>query len=126
LISPKTAPKVATHPSNLREINEGLEERDLLEYAHAHARTRAKAMPAACAPLRPASRRYRRQAVKQTLATLDLTEQPHQRVWHIRRVPHCQIDGPVELRPGERPFAAGPHHDAYVCMVDREETEHVR
>jgi hypothetical protein len=61
---------------------------------------------------------------RETLATLDLTEQPHQRVWHIRRVPHCQIcqiDGPVELRPGERPFAAGPHHDAYGYMVERED-----
>jgi hypothetical protein len=56
-----------------------------------------------------------------TLATLDLTEQPHQRVWHIRRVPHCQVDGPVELRPGERPFAVGPHHDAYIVMVERED-----
>jgi hypothetical protein len=23
--------------------------------------------------------------------------------------------------PGERVLAAGPHHDAYVCMVEREE-----
>ena len=59
--------------------------------------------------------------MKQTLATLDLTEQPHQRVWHIRRVRHCQEDGRLELRPGERPFAAGPHHSAYVVMVERED-----
>ena len=59
--------------------------------------------------------------MKQTLATLDLTEQPHQRVWHIRRVRHCQEDRRLELRPGERPFAAGPHHSAYVVMVERED-----
>ena len=55
---------------------------------------------------------------RDTLSTLDLSERPGQRVIWIRRVPHYQIDGPVELRPGERPFAAGPHHDAYVCMVE--------
>jgi hypothetical protein len=55
--------------------------------------------------------------MKQTLATLDLTEQPHQRVWHIRRVRHCQEDGRIELRPGERPFAA----DYYSVLVEREE-----
>jgi hypothetical protein len=57
---------------------------------------------------------------RDTLSTLDLSERPGQRIWHVRRVPHCQIDGAVELRPGERPFAAGPHHDAYGYMVERE------
>jgi hypothetical protein len=50
---------------------------------------------------------------RDTLSTLDLSERPGQRVIWIRRVPHYQVDGPVELRPGERPFAAGPHHDAH-------------
>jgi hypothetical protein len=59
--------------------------------------------------------------MRQTLATLDLTEQPHQRVWHIRRVRHCQEDARLELRPGERPFAAGPHHDAYCVLAEVED-----
>jgi hypothetical protein len=58
---------------------------------------------------------------RDTLSTLDLSERPGQRVIWIRRVPHYQVDGPVELRPGERPFAAGPHHDAYICMVESED-----
>ena len=57
---------------------------------------------------------------RDTLSTLDLSERSGQRVIGIRRVPHYQVDGPVELRPGERPFAAGPHHDAYICMVESE------
>ena len=55
---------------------------------------------------------------RDTLSTLDLTERPGQRVWHVRRVRHYQTDGPVELRPGERVIAAGPHHDAYGYMVE--------
>ena len=58
---------------------------------------------------------------RDTLSTLDLSERSGQRVIWIRRVPHYQVDGPVELRPGERPFAAGPHHDAYGYMVERED-----
>jgi hypothetical protein len=58
---------------------------------------------------------------RDTLSTLDLNERPGQRVWHVRRVQHHQQSGPVDLRPGERPFAAGPHHDAYVCMVESED-----
>jgi hypothetical protein len=56
---------------------------------------------------------------RDTLSTLDLSESPGQRIWHICRVPHYQTDGALELRPGERPFAAGPHHDAYGYMVER-------
>jgi hypothetical protein len=48
---------------------------------------------------------------RDTLSTLDLSERPGQRVIWVRRVSHYQVDGPIELRPGERPFAAGPHHD---------------
>ena len=33
----------------------------------------------------------------------------------------CQEDRRLELRPGERPFAAGPDHSAYVVMVERED-----
>jgi hypothetical protein len=58
---------------------------------------------------------------RDTLSTLDLSERPGQRVIWIRRVPHYQVDGPVELRPGERTFAAGPYHSAYVVMVERED-----
>jgi hypothetical protein len=53
---------------------------------------------------------------RDTLSTLD-----RQRVWHIRWVRHCQTDGPVELRSGERVFAAGPHHDYYSVMVEIED-----
>jgi hypothetical protein len=56
--------------------------------------------------------------VKDSLSTLGLDERPGQCITWIRRVPHYQTDGALELRPGERPFAAGPHHDAYVCMVE--------
>ena len=58
---------------------------------------------------------------RETLSTLDLDEKPGQRITWVRRVQHRQVDGPLELRPGERPFAAGAHHSAYVCMVEREE-----
>jgi hypothetical protein len=60
---------------------------------------------------------------RDTLSTLDLHEKPGQRVWHVRRVQHHQVDGALELRPGERPFAAGAHHSAYVCMVESEDGE---
>ena len=55
---------------------------------------------------------------RDTLSTLDLHERAGQRIWPVRWVRHYQTDGALELRPGERPFAAGPHHDAYVCMVE--------
>ena len=58
---------------------------------------------------------------RDTLSTLDLHERPGQRVWHVRRVQHHQQSGPVDLRPDERAFAAGPHHDAYGYMVERED-----
>ena len=59
--------------------------------------------------------------MKPTLSTLDLTERPHQRVWHIRRVQHHQQSGPLELQPGERAFAIGAaHHDAYVVLAESE------
>ena len=37
------------------------------------------------------------------------------------RVQHHQVDGPVDLRPGERPFAAGPHHSAHVVFAEIED-----
>jgi hypothetical protein len=55
---------------------------------------------------------------RDTLSTLDLNERPGQRVWHIRRVRYYQTDGALELRPDERIFAAGPHHDYYSVMVE--------
>jgi hypothetical protein len=58
---------------------------------------------------------------RDTLSTMDLSERSGQRGIWIRRVPHYQVDGPVELRPGERVFAAGPHHDYYSVMVERED-----
>jgi hypothetical protein len=59
---------------------------------------------------------------RDTLSTLDLTEQPGQRIWTIRRVQHHQADGPVELRPGERAFAIGAaHHDCHVVLAEFEE-----
>jgi hypothetical protein len=57
---------------------------------------------------------------RHTLSTLDLNERPGQRVWHVRWVRHYQTDGALELRPGERVFAAGPHHDYYSVMVEIE------
>jgi hypothetical protein len=58
---------------------------------------------------------------RDTLSSLDLHERPGQRIWHIRRLHHHQEDGAVELRPGERAFAAGPHHSAYVFFAEVEE-----
>jgi hypothetical protein len=58
---------------------------------------------------------------RDSLSTLDLRERPENKITIIRRVHHHQIDGPLELRPGERPFAPGPRHSAYIVMVEREE-----
>jgi hypothetical protein len=58
---------------------------------------------------------------RDTLSTLDLTERPGQRIWTIRRVQHHQVDGPVELRPGERAFPIGAaHHDCHVVLAEGE------
>jgi hypothetical protein len=78
-------------------------------------RTSAGAGSAADLQTRP---KRKEGAVKDSLSTLGLDERPGQCITWIRRVPHYQTDGALELRPGERPFAAGPHHDAYVCMVE--------
>lgn len=59
---------------------------------------------------------------RDTLSTLELHEKPGQRVWLIRRVPHYQVDGAVDVQPGERVFAIGAaHHDVHVVMVETEE-----
>ena len=56
-----------------------------------------------------------------TLSSLDLTEQPGQRITYFRRVAHRLVDGPVELQPGEKMFAIGAaHHDFYVYLVESE------
>src|ERR1700722_416779 len=38
---------------------------------------------------------------RDSLSTLDLRERPENKITIIRRVHHHQIDGPLELRPGE-------------------------
>jgi hypothetical protein len=47
---------------------------------------------------------------RDSLSTPDLRERPENKITIIRRVLHHQIDGPLELPPGERAFAAGPRH----------------
>jgi hypothetical protein len=59
--------------------------------------------------------------MKDSLSTLDLTERPGQRITWFHWVRHHQTDGPLELRPDERVFAGGPHHDAYAIMAESEE-----
>jgi len=57
--------------------------------------------------------------MKQTLSNLCLDESPEQTITWFRRVQHHQVDGRVDVQPGERVFAVGaPHHDAYVCLVE--------
>jgi hypothetical protein len=59
---------------------------------------------------------------RDTLSTLDLHEHAGNRITWIRRVAHHQVDGPVELRLGERLFAIGAaHHDCHVVFAEAEE-----
>jgi hypothetical protein len=58
---------------------------------------------------------------RDSLSTLDLRERPENKITIICRVHHHQIDGPLELPPGERAFAAGPHHSAYIVLGESEE-----
>jgi hypothetical protein len=48
-------------------------------------------------------------------------EQRPGRITWIRHVRHYQVDGPVELRSGERAFSCGAHHGHYSYAVEIEE-----
>ena len=57
-----------------------------------------------------------------SLSSLELTEQPGQRITYFRRVAHSLVNGLVELQPGERVFAIGAaHHDCYAYVVESDE-----
>jgi hypothetical protein len=67
---------------------------------------------------------FKARGMKQTLSNLCLDESPEQMITWFRRVQHHQVDGRVDVQPGERVFAVGaPHHDAYVCLVETTTTE---
>lgn len=51
--------------------------------------------------------------MKQTLATLDLTEKPDQKITWVRKVSHGRLDQRVDLAPDEELFSPGPHHNHY-------------
>jgi len=57
-----------------------------------------------------------------TLATLDLTEKPDQKITWFHHVRHFQDDHAVELPAGDVVFSSGAHHSFYSYTVasDRE------
>ena len=70
---------------------------------------------------------FKARGMKQTLSNLCLDESPEQTITWFRRVQHYQVDGRVDVQPGERVFAVGaPHHDAYVCLVETTATEGIK
>lgn len=57
---------------------------------------------------------------RDTLSTLDL-HAPGKVTW-IRHVRHHQVDGRVDVRPGECVFSAGPHHGHYGYAVESDQS----
>jgi hypothetical protein len=60
---------------------------------------------------------------KQTLSTLELNENPTNKITWVRRHAHYGFCGPVPgLRRGERVFAVGAaHHDAHIVLIESDE-----